>query len=224
MRALPVDYRRLPRPGLRRRSAERGRHPLGGGEPGGGVRPRARLPGGYRPPTRRRPAATARARGGGTSTSSTGPTTRTAQPSAGCPSPGPPAITATTGRGPRSASAPTARSPSGPPRTTATTTSRAPGTGARTPASASCGTSPRLIGARPEGGWGPQTGWLFVSGGSHAGNAKADPHDVGRVTPGRRLLLVPLEPITAARERARFAIPPPWRKHLWRDPEAEGTD
>ena len=81
-----------------------------------------------------------------------------------------------------------------------------------------------LVGARPEGGWGPRTGWLFVSGGSHAGNAKADPSDVGRLTPGRRLLLVPLEPIAASGERPSFAIPPPWRKRLWSDPEAEGTD
>jgi len=81
-----------------------------------------------------------------------------------------------------------------------------------------------LVGARPEGGWGPRTGWLFVSGGSHAGNAKADPSGVDRLTPGRRLLLVPLEPIAAAGDRTRFAIPPPWRKLLWRDPEATGTD
>ena len=31
------------------------------------------------------------------------------------------------------------------------------------------------IGARPPGGWGPETGWLFVSGGSHAGNARGTP-------------------------------------------------
>ncbi len=79
-----------------------------------------------------------------------------------------------------------------------------------------------LVGARPEGGWGPRTGWLFVSGGSHAGNAKADPSDIDRFTPGRRLLLVPLEPIAAGGDRTRFAIPPPWRKKLWRDPEATG--
>ena len=74
-------------------------------------------------------------------------------------------ITATTGRGPRSASAPTARSPSGPlPRTTATTTSRAPGTGARTPACGFLRDLTELVGARPEGGWGPRTGWLFETG------------------------------------------------------------
>jgi hypothetical protein len=81
-----------------------------------------------------------------------------------------------------------------------------------------------LIGARPENGWGPRTGWLFVSGGSHAGNARADTYGVGRITPGRRLLLVPLEPIAESGEPTGFAISPPWRKRLWRDPEAEGTD
>lgn len=81
-----------------------------------------------------------------------------------------------------------------------------------------------LVGARPEGGWGPRTGWLFVSGGSHAGNAKADRGDVGRITPGRRLLLVPLEPIAETREQPGFAISPPWHKRLWRDPEVDGTD
>ncbi len=80
------------------------------------------------------------------------------------------------------------------------------------------------IGARPEGGWGPATGWLFVSGGSHAGNARADPRSVARVTPGRHLLLVPLEPIAESGEPTRFAISPPWRKRVWLDPEAEGTD
>jgi hypothetical protein len=80
------------------------------------------------------------------------------------------------------------------------------------------------LGARPGGGWGPETGWLFVSGGSHAGNAKADPRGVERLTPGRRLLLVPLEPIAGGTEPARFAISPPWRKRVWRDPEAVGTD
>ena len=30
-------------------------------------------------------------------------------------------------------------------------------------------------GLRPEGGWGPATGWLFVSGGSHAGAVKGRP-------------------------------------------------
>ncbi|HKA66283.1 MAG TPA: hypothetical protein VKG03_00095 [Solirubrobacterales bacterium] len=78
------------------------------------------------------------------------------------------------------------------------------------------------IGAREPNGWGPETHLLLVSGGSHAGNAAGIPH-VDRFTPGRRVHLVPLEPI-AATDASTFAIEPPWRKRVWRDPEAEGTD
>ncbi len=78
------------------------------------------------------------------------------------------------------------------------------------------------VGARAENGWGPARGVLLVSGGSHAGNATGDaPRD--RYTPGRRVHLVPLEQI-AASDESTFAITPPWRKHVWRDPEAAGTD
>jgi hypothetical protein len=77
------------------------------------------------------------------------------------------------------------------------------------------------VGARPSGGWGPETGLLLVSGGSHAGNAAgADRGD--RFIPGRRVHLIPLEDI-ATISTARFAISPPWLKDVWFDPEAEGT-
>jgi hypothetical protein len=75
---------------------------------------------------------------------------------------------------------------------------------------------------RPENGWGPETHILLVSGGSHAGNADGIPH-IERLTPRNRVHLIPLEPI-AATSRVHFAINPPWRKHVWRDPEAEGTN
>jgi hypothetical protein len=78
------------------------------------------------------------------------------------------------------------------------------------------------VGARAENGWGPETHLLLVSGGSHAGDAIGIPH-IDRFTPGRRVHLIPLEPI-AADSSATFAISPPWRKKVWRDPEAEGTD
>lgn len=78
------------------------------------------------------------------------------------------------------------------------------------------------VGARAENGWGPETHLLLVSGGSHAGNATGEPRG-SRFTPGRRVHLIPLEPI-AADSAATFAISPPWRKKVWRDPEAEGTD
>jgi hypothetical protein len=81
-------------------------------------------------------------------------------------------------------------------------------------------------GLRPHGGWGPETGWMFVSGGSHAGNVKGDVRRIGSWTRGRNLNLIPLEPIAAAdaEESWEFAIDPPWRKDVWWDPEAEGTD
>jgi hypothetical protein len=77
------------------------------------------------------------------------------------------------------------------------------------------------VGAREGDGWGPRTGLLFVSGGSHAGNVRALA-DVSHLASGRRIHLVPLEPIAAA-DGSSFAVSPPWRKRVWRDPEAAGT-
>jgi hypothetical protein len=71
-------------------------------------------------------------------------------------------------------------------------------------------------------GWVRDYGAFRVAGGSHAGDM--EPRDFVRFTPGNRLRLIPLEPIAARRPRARFAITPPWRKRVWRDPEYEGTD
>jgi hypothetical protein len=76
-------------------------------------------------------------------------------------------------------------------------------------------------GVRGANGWGPETGYLFVSGGSHAGNTLGLGH-VGHFTPGNRVHLVPLEDI-AATSTDRFAISAPWLKDVWLDPEAEGT-
>jgi hypothetical protein len=78
------------------------------------------------------------------------------------------------------------------------------------------------VGVRGKDGWGPEFPYLFVSGGSHAGNT-FDTGDVDRFTPGRRVHLVPLEPIATA-SQAEFAVSAPWHKHVWRDPEAAGTD
>ncbi len=78
------------------------------------------------------------------------------------------------------------------------------------------------VAGREPNGWGPQTGILLVSGGSHAGNAAGIPH-VDRFTPGRRVHLIPLEPI-AATDTTAFAVSSPWQKRVWRDPEAERTD
>ncbi len=79
------------------------------------------------------------------------------------------------------------------------------------------------LGARPGNGWGPPSGLLLVSGGSHAGNVGGFPR-IERLTPGSRVHLVPLEPLVAAEgDRHRFAVSPPWRKQVWTDPEASGT-
>jgi hypothetical protein len=77
------------------------------------------------------------------------------------------------------------------------------------------------VGLRAANGWGPETGVLLVSGGSHAGNLGDDPGT--RFTPARAVHLVPLEQI-AATDSTAFAVSPPWLKRVWRDPEAEGTD
>jgi hypothetical protein len=77
------------------------------------------------------------------------------------------------------------------------------------------------VGVRGVNGWGPETGYLFVSGGSHAGNT-LDLTDGARYTPGRRVHLIPLEDI-APTSTTHFAISPPWLKEVWLDPEAEGT-
>jgi hypothetical protein len=76
-------------------------------------------------------------------------------------------------------------------------------------------------GLREQNGWGPETGLVEVSGGSHAGNVGDDRGT--RFIPGRRVHLVPLEPI-AAHSHSTFAVVPPWLKEVWRDPEASGTD
>jgi hypothetical protein len=79
-----------------------------------------------------------------------------------------------------------------------------------------------LAGLRSAGGWGPETGDLFVSGGSHAGNVNSS--HCCRVTPHGGLELIPLDPAAAAEQgHPSFAISPPWDKDVWIDPESEGT-
>jgi hypothetical protein len=72
--------------------------------------------------------------------------------------------------------------------------------------------------------WGPSSGRYFISGGSHAGHVEDDPDAAERFTPGPAIRLVPLEPLAAGGSPWRFAITPPWRKRVYRDPEHEGTD
>lgn len=68
------------------------------------------------------------------------------------------------------------------------------------------------------GGWGSWTGWYRVSGGSHAGHLVSG--DTGeRTTPSSNLNLVPLETL-GGRDLAHFAVVPPWRKDVYKDPES----
>ena len=78
-------------------------------------------------------------------------------------------------------------------------------------------------GGRPEGGWGPSTGQLHVSGGSHAGNARHDGYTPGRTTPGGRLTLIPIESLSPEDRAAVFEVVPPWQKPVYTDPESEET-
>ncbi|MQA73323.1 MAG: hypothetical protein GEU88_03040 [Solirubrobacterales bacterium] len=73
-----------------------------------------------------------------------------------------------------------------------------------------------------QSGWGPFTGSLYVSGGSHAGHV-ADDDDSDRYTPAPDLLLIPIEPIAEGAGDVDFAVSPPWEKEVYRDPESEGT-
>jgi hypothetical protein len=77
------------------------------------------------------------------------------------------------------------------------------------------------VGLRSPNGWGAESHLLIVSGGSHAGSVSGIT-PIERLTPGRSVHLIPLESV-AATTTARFAISPPWRKQVWRDPEASGT-
>ncbi len=97
--------------------------------------------------------------------------------------------------------------------------------------------------------WGADDGRYYVSGGSHAGHAhearpEQQPIVAGgrasaaalavrlreqarageRFTPGSEVRLIPIESIARDAHHWHFAIPAPWRKHVYRDPEYEGTD
>lgn len=78
------------------------------------------------------------------------------------------------------------------------------------------------VGARAENGWGPETGYLFVSGGSHAGNTLDLGHSA-RYVRREDVRLIPLEGLVAS-TNASFAISPPWLKEVWLDPDSDRTD
>jgi hypothetical protein len=74
----------------------------------------------------------------------------------------------------------------------------------------------------PVNGWGPNVDTYYISGGSHAGNARVGKRVV-RTTKDHRLTLIPLETL-ANRDTYGFAVTPPWRKRVYFDPEYSGTD
>jgi hypothetical protein len=69
--------------------------------------------------------------------------------------------------------------------------------------------------------WGPWTGWVRVSGGSHAGQLVERSTDE-RSTPAAKMALVPLERLEDA-GRYAFEVSPPWRKDVYRVPESTGS-
>jgi hypothetical protein len=70
-------------------------------------------------------------------------------------------------------------------------------------------------------GWTPATGWYRVSGGSHAGQVVSGSSGE-RTTPAPDVRLAPLERLADLGVQ-RFAIPPPWQKDVYRDPESSGS-
>jgi hypothetical protein len=76
-------------------------------------------------------------------------------------------------------------------------------------------------GVLPHSAWGSATGWLWVSGGSHAGHLVKGP-GVNRYTPAAAIHLVPLESIVPSTTQ-QFAIDPPWLKPVYTDPESKET-
>ncbi|KAA0273430.1 MAG: hypothetical protein EDQ89_04950 [Acidobacteria bacterium] len=76
-------------------------------------------------------------------------------------------------------------------------------------------------GLAPRPAWEPWTGALHVAAGSHAGTTVPGLDDSRMIDRGD-LVLVPAETVATA-TGARFAVTPPWRKEVWRHPEAMGT-
>jgi hypothetical protein len=76
-------------------------------------------------------------------------------------------------------------------------------------------------GLRPRPAWERWSGALHVAAGSHAGTTAPAIGDSRAIRAGD-IVLIPAEPI-ARSTRARFDVPPPWRKDVWSRPEAMGT-
>lgn len=76
-----------------------------------------------------------------------------------------------------------------------------------------------------EPAWGTRVARYLISGGSHAGTVGASRAEAQRWTPREWIRLIPLEPLLRAGELDgyEFAVTPPWRKHVYSDPESRGT-
>jgi hypothetical protein len=70
-------------------------------------------------------------------------------------------------------------------------------------------------------GWAPWTGWMRVSGGSHAGQLAQGSADERR-TPQSRIALIPLERLEGT-SRYGFEVSPPWHKTVYRVPESSAS-
>lgn len=75
------------------------------------------------------------------------------------------------------------------------------------------------------GRWTAETGWTRVSRGSHAGHIPLPRPDPGeRTSTSEGLRLIALENLDRRAYRPKAeGIAPPWRKRVYRDPEAEGS-
>jgi hypothetical protein len=79
---------------------------------------------------------------------------------------------------------------------------------------------PALVPRRFRRGWVHYGGWYRVAAHSHAGFVSSSPGE-DRATPAGQVQLVPIE--TAAGLPELYAISPPWRKTVYRDPESAAT-
>ena len=70
-------------------------------------------------------------------------------------------------------------------------------------------------------GWGSWTGWMRVSGGSHAGQL-AERSSGERSTPASKIALVAVERLQDT-SRYGFEVSPPWNKDVYRVPESSGS-
>ena len=70
--------------------------------------------------------------------------------------------------------------------------------------------------------WTAATGWSWVTRGSHAGHIVPGAGGARR-TEADGVALVPLETLPDRDRITGFAIDPPWRKAVYRDPEATAT-